>query len=220
MTDNRNTILAVILSGLVLIAWQYFYNVPQMERQRAQTQTQVELNKAARTVVVEDSLVGIQAAKAAGMVALLYSPSPPNHPYGADVTFADMNASGSVDLVWVDVSGSEQASWRYLELFPEGRAGLLTEIDSGTGKKQTIEYAPAASFAAAARERLRAWSSRINMALPVVSRVTLATGLSDPEIVREYRYEDGVYDPVERTFAGFSSATTVSPDQTASSGRR
>ncbi len=41
-------------------------------------------------VVVEDSLVGIQAAKAAGMVALLYSPSPPNHPYAADVTFADM----------------------------------------------------------------------------------------------------------------------------------
>src|SRR5881394_769718 len=45
MTDNRNTILAVILSGLVLIAWQYFYNMPQMERQRAQSQTQAELNK-------------------------------------------------------------------------------------------------------------------------------------------------------------------------------
>ena len=45
MTDNRNTILAVILSGLVLIAWQYFYNMPQMERQRAQTQIQTELDK-------------------------------------------------------------------------------------------------------------------------------------------------------------------------------
>src|SRR5262245_7706852 len=45
MTDNRNTILAVILSGLVLIAWQYFYNMPQMERQRAQSQTQAELAK-------------------------------------------------------------------------------------------------------------------------------------------------------------------------------
>src|SRR4051812_12177294 len=45
MTDNRNTILAVILSGLVLIAWQYFYNVPQMERQRALQQTQSELAK-------------------------------------------------------------------------------------------------------------------------------------------------------------------------------
>jgi YidC/Oxa1 family membrane protein insertase len=46
MTDNRNTILAVILSGLVLIAWQYFYNMPQMERQRAAQQAQSELAKA------------------------------------------------------------------------------------------------------------------------------------------------------------------------------
>ena len=45
MTDNRNTILAVILSGLVLIAWQYFYNMPQMERQRAVQQAQSELAK-------------------------------------------------------------------------------------------------------------------------------------------------------------------------------
>src|SRR5215208_7759375 len=46
MTDNRNTILAVILSGLVLIAWQYFYNMPQMEKQRAQ-QAQSEMAKPA-----------------------------------------------------------------------------------------------------------------------------------------------------------------------------
>ena len=45
MTDNRNTILAVILSGIVLIAWQYFYNMPQMERQRATQQAQSELAK-------------------------------------------------------------------------------------------------------------------------------------------------------------------------------
>jgi YidC/Oxa1 family membrane protein insertase len=47
MTDNRNMILAVILSGVVLLAWQYFYNVPQMERQRAQQQQQAELQKTA-----------------------------------------------------------------------------------------------------------------------------------------------------------------------------
>src|SRR3954466_12977738 len=45
MTDNRNTILAVILSGFVLIAWQYFYNMPAMEKQRAQQQAQAELQK-------------------------------------------------------------------------------------------------------------------------------------------------------------------------------
>ena len=47
MTDNRNTILAVILSGLVLIAWQFFYNMPQMEKQRAAQQAQSELAKSA-----------------------------------------------------------------------------------------------------------------------------------------------------------------------------
>jgi YidC/Oxa1 family membrane protein insertase len=47
MTDNRNTILAVILSGLVLLAWQYFYNGPQMEKQRAAQQVQSEMAKTA-----------------------------------------------------------------------------------------------------------------------------------------------------------------------------
>ena len=47
INDNRNTILAVILSGLVLIAWQYFYNMPQMEKQRAAQQAQSEMAKIA-----------------------------------------------------------------------------------------------------------------------------------------------------------------------------
>ncbi|WP_213773762.1 membrane protein insertase YidC [Bradyrhizobium sp. dw_78] len=45
MNDNRNTILAVILSGLVLIGWQYFFNLPQMEKRRAAEQVQSELAK-------------------------------------------------------------------------------------------------------------------------------------------------------------------------------
>src|SRR5215470_1184621 len=49
MLENRNTILAVILSGLVLVAWQYFYNIPQMEKQRAAQQAQAELQKKAAT---------------------------------------------------------------------------------------------------------------------------------------------------------------------------
>ncbi len=40
MNDNRNTIFAVILSGLVLIGWQYFYSIPQMEKQRAAEKAQ------------------------------------------------------------------------------------------------------------------------------------------------------------------------------------
>jgi YidC/Oxa1 family membrane protein insertase len=47
MTDNRNTILAVILSGLVLLGWQYFFNIPQMEKQRAAQLAQSQTSKPA-----------------------------------------------------------------------------------------------------------------------------------------------------------------------------
>ena len=49
MTDNRNTIIAVILSGIVLLGWQYFYNIPQMEKQRAAQQAQQLQQKAAKS---------------------------------------------------------------------------------------------------------------------------------------------------------------------------
>jgi YidC/Oxa1 family membrane protein insertase len=43
MTDQKNTFLAIILSGLVLLAWQYFIGMPQMEKQRqAQQQEQAQ----------------------------------------------------------------------------------------------------------------------------------------------------------------------------------
>src|SRR5580704_6912820 len=36
MGDHKNTILAVVLSLLVVIGWQYFIGYPQMEKQRQQ----------------------------------------------------------------------------------------------------------------------------------------------------------------------------------------
>ena len=55
MIDNRNTILAVILSGLVLIGWQYFYNLPQMEKRRAAEQAQSEQAKQAQQAGGDDA---------------------------------------------------------------------------------------------------------------------------------------------------------------------
>ena len=50
MEEHRNTILAILLSVIVLVAWQYFVGLPQMEKQKAaqeaqkqaQTQTQTQ----------------------------------------------------------------------------------------------------------------------------------------------------------------------------------
>src|SRR3977135_3892874 len=38
MMDNKNTLIAIALSAIVLLGWQYFVGMPQMERQRQQAQ--------------------------------------------------------------------------------------------------------------------------------------------------------------------------------------
>src|SRR3954447_23246276 len=38
MTDQKNTLLAIVLSAIVLIGWQYFIGLPQMEKQRQEAQ--------------------------------------------------------------------------------------------------------------------------------------------------------------------------------------
>jgi YidC/Oxa1 family membrane protein insertase len=40
MTDNKNTILAIALSALVLLGWQYFFAVPQEKARQEQLQAQ------------------------------------------------------------------------------------------------------------------------------------------------------------------------------------
>ena len=38
MNDQKNTILAIVLSAIVLIGWQYFVGLPQMEKQKQEAQ--------------------------------------------------------------------------------------------------------------------------------------------------------------------------------------
>jgi YidC/Oxa1 family membrane protein insertase len=42
MTDQKNTILAIVLSALVLIGWQIYFGVPQMEKQKQIQQQQAQ----------------------------------------------------------------------------------------------------------------------------------------------------------------------------------
>ena len=42
MNDQKNTILAIALSALVLIAWQYFVGLPQMEKQKQEAQLKAQ----------------------------------------------------------------------------------------------------------------------------------------------------------------------------------
>jgi RHS repeat-associated protein len=127
----------------------------------------------------------------------------PKHGPGTHVDFGDMNGSGTTDILWVDPTGATANAYRYLELFPNGRAGLLKTVDNGLGKVTRITYEPAALQAARARDAGQPWTTRMNVAMPVVSRVEVDSSLGDPVIVSDYLYRDGTWDPEDRTFAGF-----------------
>src|SRR5215510_7019697 len=45
MNDQKNTLIAIVLSALVLIGWQYFIGMPQMEKQRQEAQIQAQLKQ-------------------------------------------------------------------------------------------------------------------------------------------------------------------------------
>jgi YidC/Oxa1 family membrane protein insertase len=46
MTDNKNTVLAIVLSALVLIGWQYFFATPQEKARQEQLQAQQQKQNA------------------------------------------------------------------------------------------------------------------------------------------------------------------------------
>ena len=69
MTDQKNTILAIVLSALVLIAWQYFVGLPQMEKQRQEAQLKAQQQQTAAA-----------AAAAAGASSSRGQSAPPRSP--------------------------------------------------------------------------------------------------------------------------------------------
>ncbi|MFZ5895573.1 MAG: toxin TcdB middle/N-terminal domain-containing protein [Myxococcota bacterium] len=132
----------------------------------------------------------------------------PKKERNVSVQFADMNGSGTLDVLWVIAPGALDVGvgteWRYLELFPNGRAGLLKSIDNGLGKLTRITYASAAASAAAARDAKKPWTTRMNVAMPVVAKVEIDDQLGCPVVTTTYSYTNGTWDPSTRTFAGFA----------------
>src|SRR5437588_12621338 len=49
MTDQKNTIIAIVLSAIVLIAWQVFFGLPAMQKQKQQTQQPAPAQTPAQT---------------------------------------------------------------------------------------------------------------------------------------------------------------------------
>lgn len=122
----------------------------------------------------------------------------PERTSDVSVRFADMNASGSVDVVWITASGV----MTFLELFPE-RPNLLTRVDNGIG--QIVELAYGSTVEDMARDGgPEAWSRRLPHPMQVVREIRRSDTASGVRQTRRLRYRDGYYDGVEHQFRGFA----------------
>src|SRR4030042_830517 len=105
MDDNKNTILAILLSVIVLVAWQYFVGIPQMENQSEQT-PRTHGSISPRGARIDDvSLTQYrETVDPKSPIIVLLSPSGSPHPFYAE--FGWVGAAGTpvkvpgADTVW------------------------------------------------------------------------------------------------------------------------
>jgi RHS repeat-associated protein len=120
------------------------------------------------------------------------------------VRFADMNGSGSTDVVWVDASGRVS----YLELFPM-RPNLLTRIDNAIGKVIEVAYGSSSDHL---RRDGGDWSLRLPHPMLTVDEIVLRDELSGVEQRKIIEYRNGYYDGTEKQYQGFANVTVRVPE--------
>ena len=75
MTDSKNTILAIVLSALVLIGWQFFFAMPQEKARQEQLQAQQQAQKQ-QPAAAEPARPAGASTRAAGTAAAARSSGP------------------------------------------------------------------------------------------------------------------------------------------------
>ncbi|MDJ0765367.1 MAG: toxin TcdB middle/N-terminal domain-containing protein [Myxococcota bacterium] len=137
---------------------------------------------------------------------------PTNSGFYHKVRLADINGSGTVDIVWGDAGG-----YKYLDLAGEYREqpgngglppGLLEQVDNGLGATTYMEYAASTELMVDAKTQEDPWESTAPMPMTVIRKVTTtdnldAIGGTRGEYTQEYLYRDPYYDGPEAEFKGF-----------------
>jgi YidC/Oxa1 family membrane protein insertase len=99
MNDNKNTLLAIVLSALVLIAWQYYFAGPQEKARQEQLQAQQQKQN------VPAPGQPSQQPSPAGTPQVPGQPSAPAHPGAVDRTAA-LSGSPRVPIATGSLQGS------------------------------------------------------------------------------------------------------------------
>jgi RHS repeat-associated protein len=141
---------------------------------------------------------------------LAFSGLPEANPLSTFVRVADMNGSGTTDVVWNVPSASADVAWRYLDLTGGVRPNLLSTIENGMGRRIQIDYSTTGAMFRMASAAGQRWTTRLPIPAQVVASVTTSDGRGWSK-QEAFVYRDGYYDAATRQFRGFAVTKKVEP---------
>ena len=122
---------------------------------------------------------------------------------------ADINGSGSRDILWGD-----GGNYRYMDLTGGIKPRIITKVENGLGGVTEISYHSSTEEYLRDREAGREWKSRVPFPTQVVTEVSsrdqfhqVGAGWTEGVYTTRYYYHDGHYDGIEHEFRGFGEVT-------------
>lgn len=132
--------------------------------------------------------------------------TPPSPVYANRVRLTDVNASGTLDILWGDGN-----SYKYIDLAGGVRPHLLQKVNNGLGKTTEITYGTSAQEMLDAKNADNPWQTTMPTLVHMVKQVTekdnlTIAGRPPATYVTRYSYRDPVYEGRQREFRGFREA--------------
>ena len=139
-----------------------------------------------------------------------FSGLPDANPLTTFVRVADMNGSGTADVVWNDTHADADHAWRYLDLTGGVRPNLLSTIGNGMGRNISIAYSSSGEMFRMAAAAGRPWTTRLPVATQVVASATTSDGRGWSK-QEAFVYASGYFDAATRQFRGFGETKRIEP---------
>jgi RHS repeat-associated protein len=152
----------------------------------------------------------LQRGDATFAAPVAFTGLPEANPLTTIVRLADMNGSGTVDVVWNAPDAPSDRAWRYLDLTSGVRPNLLATIANGLGRAIDIAYSSSGAMYRAAAGAGRPWAVRLPIVTQVVGSVTTSDGRGWSK-QEAFVYRDGYFDGPTRQFRGFGQTTRFEP---------
>jgi RHS repeat-associated protein len=122
------------------------------------------------------------------------------------LTFGDILGNGTTAIIATRASPAVE-HWFCDLAAPAGETGskpfLLVEARNGTGATTEISYRSSASFFLADKREGRVWPTRLPFPVQLVETLAVTDHVTGARTLQRFRYHDGYYDGLARTFRGF-----------------